>query len=321
MKKAIKIWLIIAAALMLAGFILLGGVMAMIKWDFTKLSTTKYETREYNITESFENISVMAKTADVVFVPAEGTECRVVCYEQTDAAHTVAVREGVLTIEWTDTRGWMSHIGFNFQTPKITVYMPAGAYDSLTVKSSTGGVNIPSEFSFESVDISLTTGFVTCKASVSSSLSIQTSTGAITLQDVSAGSLDLTVTTGKVTATNVACAGDISIKVNTGKSILTDVTCQSLISTGSTGDITLKNVIAAGKFSIERSTGDVTLDACDAVEISVTTDTGDVTGTLLTDKTFFVETDTGRREYPHMTTGGKCEITTDTGDIKISIKK
>jgi DUF4097 and DUF4098 domain-containing protein YvlB len=80
-------------------------------------------------------------------------------------------------------------------------------------------------------------------------------------------------------------------------------------------------VIASGAFVIKRTTGDVTFEGCDAAELLVATDTGDVEGTLLTEKIFFVETDTGRREYPKTTTGGKCEITTDTGDIKISIKK
>jgi DUF4097 and DUF4098 domain-containing protein YvlB len=117
------------------------------------------------------------------------------------------------------------------------------------------------------------------------------------------------------------CATDINIKVSTGEAVLAGVTCQNLTSNGDTGDIDLISVIASGSFSIVRSTGDVTFDRCDAAEILVTTSTGDVEGTLLSDKVFFVETDTGRREYPQSTTGGKCEITTDTGDIKISIKK
>lgn len=83
----------------------------------------------------------------------------------------------------------------------------------------------------------------------------------------------------------------------------------------------MKNVIATEKFSIERSTGDVTFDGADAAEIFVKTDTGDVKGSLLTDKVFITETDTGRVDVPKTTIGGRCEITTDTGDISIEIKK
>ena len=53
--------------------------------------------------------------------------------------------------------------------------------------------------------------------------------------------------------------------------------------------------------------------------MSVTTDTGDVKGTLLSDKIFFAETKTGRKDVPKTTAGGKCEIKTDTGDIIISV--
>ena len=64
----------------------------------------------------------------------------------------------------------------------------------------------------------------------------------------------------------------------------------------------------------------VVLDGCDAAEIFVKTDTGDVTGTLLSEKVFVTTTDTGKVEVPRSVSGGRCEITTDTGDIRISIR-
>lgn len=321
MKKSTIVWLVIAAALILAGGMTFGCAMTMINWDFAKLSTDKYETREYEITDEFQNISVLADTADVTFLPSDGTECRVVCYEQTNVSHEVAVKDGTLMVELIDTRKWYEHIGFNFQTPKITVYMPEGEYAALTVKTDTGDVSIPREFQFKSMDVSLSTGDVTCKASATEQLKIKTSTGDITLQDVSAGVLDLTVSTGKVKASRITCVGDISIRVSTGEAVLAGVTCQNLTSNGDTGDIDLTSVIASGSFSIVRSTGDVTFDRCDAAEILVTTSTGDVEGTLLSEKIFFIDTDTGHKDVPKTTTGGKCQIITSTGDIEISIER
>ena len=72
---------------------------------------------------------------------------------------------------------------------------------------------------------------------------------------------------------------------------------------------------------IKRSTGDVKFDGSDAAEIFIKTDTGDVTGSLLTDKVFITQTDTGNIDVPKTVNGGRCEISTDTGDIKISVKK
>ena len=42
-------------------------------------------------------------------------------------------------------------------------------------------------------------------------------------------------------------------------------------------------------------------------------------GTLLSAKIFVHRTSTGDIKLPETTTGGKCKISTDTGDIKISI--
>lgn len=319
MRKSTKIWLIIATSLVFLGLIVFGGVMTMQKWDFTRLSTTKYETNTHEIGEAYQSISVNTNTADVILVPSENTERRVICREEKNIKHSVAVKEDTLVIDAVDTRKWYEHIGISFGKPQITVYLPQGEYDALSVKSSTGDVEIPKDFNFESIDISEDTGDVTCYASVSQCIKIKTDTGNIRIENLSAGMLDLSVTTGDVKLLGVTSAGDVKISVSTGKTSATDVKCKSLISSGNTGDMSLKNVIAAEAFSIERSTGDVKLDGCDAAELRITTDTGDVKGSLLSDKVFITQTDTGRVDVPKATSGGRCEITTDTGDIKISI--
>ena len=321
MSKITKIWLVIATSLMLIGCITFVGVMSILKWDFTKLSTGKYETNNYEITENFNNISIITDTADILFVPSENQKASVVCHEQKNMKYSVTVQNGKLVIEIVDTRKWYEYIGISFGTPKITVYIPQGEYGALLVKSSTGNVEIPKEFKFENIDISESTGNVTNYASASENIIIKTSTGNIRVENVSANTLDLSVSTGGVTVSNVTTEGDVKIKVSTGKTHLTDIECKNVVSNGNTGAISLKNVIVAEKFSIERSTGDVKFDGCDAAEIFVETDTGDVTGTLLSDKVFVVETDTGNVDVPKTVTGGKCEITTSTGDINISIKQ
>ena len=321
MSKTTKIWLVMAASLVLIGCIIFGGVMTMLKWDFTKLSTGEYETHDYEIDENFNNISIVTDTADIVIVPSENQKTSVVCHEQKNAKHSVTVHNGKLVIEIVDTRKWYEYIGINLGTPKITVYIPQGEYGVLFVKSSTGNVEIPKEFKFENIDISESTGNVMNYASASENIIIKTSTGNIRVENVSAGTLDLSVSTGGITVSDVTCEEDIKIKVSTGKTNLTNIDCKNVVSNGATGAISLKNVIAAEKFSIERSTGDVKFDRCDAAEIFVETDTGDVRGSLLTDKIFIVQTDTGNVDVPKTATGGKCEITTSTGDINISIKQ
>ena len=72
---------------------------------------------------------------------------------------------------------------------------------------------------------------------------------------------------------------------------------------------------------MERDTGDITFDKCDASDIYIKTSTGDVKGTLLTEKVFYTQTSTGNIDVPKTVNGGRCEITTSTGNIKINIQK
>ena len=320
MNRATKAWLIAAALLILIGCILFGGVMIMLKWDFTKLSTGKFETSTHEITESFRSIQVNTDTADIVLVPTQES-CSVVCDEYEKVKHSVAVKDGTLVIEAIDTRAWYEHIGIEFKTPKITVYLPETAYDALVIKENTGNVEIPADFTFLSIDVSVSTGDVHCYASTENMLKIRTSTGNIGVEHVTVGSLELSVTTGKVSVTDVSCRGDATVNVSTGKAYLTDVVCRGLTSSGSTGDLSLKAVVASEMLSIKRTTGDIKLERCDASEIVLKTSTGDVTGDLLTDKIFVCTTNTGDIDVPNSSQGGRCEITTGTGDVRISVRQ
>lgn len=320
MKKTAKAWLVAAASLVVIGCVLFAVVMSTAGRDRSKLSTVIYETNTYEITEAFSDLSLTTDTADIVFAPSGDGKCRVECYEEEHAKHSVSVENNTLTVSINDQRSWDEYIGFTFDSPKITVYLPDTEYGTLAIQESTGNVEIPEEFSFESVDISASTGSIDLGASARDAVRIGTSTGDIQVENISAGSLELSVSTGEVTVTGVKCSGDIAVSVSTGKAQLSDVSCESVISTGTTGNIYLDNVIAADKLSITRSTGNVSFDGSDAAEIIVRTDTGDITGSLLTDKVFIAASDTGSVEVPRTVTGGRCEIDTDTGNIKIEIE-
>ena len=320
MAKKTKVWLMIGAALILLGGMIFGGAMMGLGWDFSKLSTAKFETNTYGVSGSFQNISVVTDTADVELVPAEDGKCTVVCREYQNAKHRVQVTGDTLFVVLENARKWYENIGIALEAPRITVYLPGEAYKAFTAKQSTGGVDIPESFSFETVHITTSTGAVNNRASASGRMWIKTGTGAIRLEGVSAGEIDLTVTTGAVSARDITCEGELKVKVSTGDASMTDVQCGSFVSTGSTGGLAMKNVIAAGTFSIRRSTGNVKLDRCDAAELYIELDTGDVTGSLCSDKVFIVQTDTGRVDVPKTVTGGRCEITTDTGDIRITVE-
>ena len=128
---------------------------------------------------------------------------------------------------------------------------------------------------------------------------MESDTGNIHIENINANKLDLSTSTGNLKIVNTKC--------------------KNLFSKSDTGNILLKNVIASEKFKIETDTGNVKFKDSDASDIFVKTDTGNVTGNILTDKVIFAESDTGNVDVPKVITDEKCEIITDTGNIKITI--
>ena len=302
MSKAAKKWLIAAAFLAALGGVLFAGAMAASGWDLTRLSAARYETNAYEPGEAFDNISIGVETAEIAFAPSQDGRCRIVCYEAENMRHSAAVRNGTLVIGTVDTRKWYDHIGiFHFyEQPTMTVYLPQKAYASLKIEGATGDVAIPADFAFEVLEI-------------------RSSTGDITVDAASVGALRLSTATGRISVNSMDSAGNLELKTSTGAVKLTDVTCAGLSAESSTGTITLRSVTAAGAFSIRSSTGGVRFEDSDAARITVRTSTGSVTGTLRTEKVFITETSTGKVEVPKTLAGGRCEITTSTGSIRVAL--
>lgn len=301
MNKKTKIWLIVAASLVVVGGLIFGGAMMLLKWDFSLLSTLKYETKEYEISEAYQEISIAINTADVVFVPSEDSKTTVICHEQEKVEHWVVVEDGRLCITANDTRKWYDYIGIQFGTPKITISIPAGEYGKLWVGASTGDVEIPENFKFESIDIRGSTGDITNRASASGIVKIKMTTGDICVENMSADMLLLDVTTGDMELSGIRC---------------------SIIETnGDTGDLTMTDVVTTGAIVAFRNTGNIKFDKCDSEKLLFSTQTGDITGSLLSDKIFLVESGTGSVKVPKTTEGGECQVRSETGDIKLKIEK
>lgn len=319
MSKTFR-WIIGATVLVVTGLIIFIVALCISGWDFSKISMVTYENNVYEIEEDFNDISLKTSTADIVFASSSDEKIKVVCYEQQKAKHSVSVKNGTLEINEINQKAWYDYISFDFRSPKITVCLPKDKYNALTIKDSTGDIEISKELTLKSVDISLTTGDVKCYASVTDFIKITMTTGDVTLQNATAGEITVSVTTGNVNISSVTCMGSVSVSIVTGKVYFTDLfSCKSITLTGTTGDAILNGVVVTEKMSIERSTGSVRLEKCDANEISVRTTTGDITGSILSSKVFFANTNTGRKSVPSTTTGGKCELTTTTGDIIISL--
>ena len=96
MKRSTVIWIVIAAALVVAGAAIAVGSMFALGWDFTKLNTGKTETKTFDVSEKFYDISVNTPAEDIVFARSDDGGCKVVCTEKKGARHSVKVKHGRL---------------------------------------------------------------------------------------------------------------------------------------------------------------------------------------------------------------------------------
>ena len=174
MKKII-IWIVIVFLIIFVGCIIGGGL----------IGTNNFETNKHEINDNFKDIKIMTDTADIVFVTSEEQNSLVVCDEQKNVKHLVKIKDNNLLIEVDDNRKWYEHIDINFNTPKITIYLPKNEYGKLWVESSTGDINIPKNFKFKSIDILEDTGNIVNYASVYENIKIKTSTGNIHTENIS----------------------------------------------------------------------------------------------------------------------------------------
>ena len=320
MRKSAKVAMLIASILCFVGVITCAVGLFGMKFDFSKLNTQPIVTNTHEVTEDFSHISIQTNTADVVFAVSEDDNCHVVCNETEKLTHLVSVEGDTLVIKREDHRKWYDHIGIFIGESSVTVYLPKYQYDHITIETDTGDVEMPRDFKFGETCVKTDTGDVTWRSIVFGSFTLTTDTGDITLEKIAVTkTLKITSNTGDIHLDGLEVT-KLETEVDTGKTIICDCLVGDSISAESnTGDVLLKNTRAQGRLVIETDTGDVKFDRSDAASIVVETDTGDVTGSLLSEKIFFTESDTGDIRVPQSMTGGRCEITTDTGDIEITV--
>ena len=297
MKKSKIVWIIIAVCCIALGTVISVVSLAKMGFDFKNLTTEKIISNEHNITENFSNIKIDVDTSDIEFVRSENNNCMVIAIDRENVKHTVAVKNNTLSISVEDNRKWYDYIGIHFGETSLTVHLPKDSYDSLSIKADTSDITVPKDFTFNTACIETDTGDVGFSANMLGLLDISTDTGHIGF--------------------GIIKAQDIILESDTGDITFNSSECKNISIENDTGDVLFNNTIVTEKISVTTSTGDVNFDYSDAEEISICTNTGDVSGRLLSEKVFICDSGTGKIDVPDSTSGGRCEITTDTGDIEI----
>lgn len=333
--------IIIAVSLIVAGSILAGcSLFAMDgTWDLLS-DMSKLSPIAETISQDFSNIDIAVCQTDVALLPSPDGSCYYKAEIYDNMPCTVNVENGTLTVRQQDNWRWYQYIGFfpMQRNASLEIYLPMDAYERLGVTGATSDITITNGFTFTNAGISNSTGDIDFAAKVTGELMLDCTTGDVLLQDTSADSIDISCTTGDVRISDISTtylsarvstgriqivradiADSLVAKATTGDLQLSLVDCESLNLTTTTGDGVLAQVIAGGNAVLHSNNGDWEFAGFDAADIQVETSTGDVVGSLLSDKIFLVDTTTGRTDVPQTTSGGICQITTTTGDVRIHI--
>ena len=290
------VFIIIAIVMIGLGFVLSFGAIVAMRFDFNKMNTILFRTNTYSIDNKFANIRINGAECSVRILPSNDALGKVVCQESDKIVHTVTVKDNTLMIERIDKRRWYEHFGVYWGHMEIEVYLPQSEFESLYVKNLSGDIVIPKEFHFESAEVQSTSGDIHFMAAVDGDLSAKTVSGELYLGEMLPQKLNIRSTSGDIAK------------------------CQTVTINTTSGEIEMSNVIADENIHIESVSGDVNLHQCDAASLWLKTVSGDVSGLLLTKKIFFVNTTSGDIDVPHLDSGGKCEVTTVSGDVEFDVK-
>lgn len=311
MKKRVLIPLIVFGSLTLC----VGANMAI-----SAIVNKVYEdTKEYDFSgQVIQNLEFDLHTSDLEFIKTNDLTQKVVCKETTKRRHKVSLDNGTLKVKH-EKRRFVDYVLMLSPQFKVSVYLPATNYDSLSIDISTGDTSIPSGFNFSSLDYFGSTGNVSVKSNVVNTTNVTVSTGNISLHDMSTKELNLTASTGRVYISNINVLGESKITTTTGRATIKNLKTNSLTMTASTGDIKINDSLVAKNAFIHASTGEINFIDSDAETLDLKTSTGDIKAVFLSPKTLDIDSG-GRVRTTGCGSGGKCKIATSTGDVTISVK-
>lgn len=278
-RKFLYIGLLLIGVGIIVGF----AGFALMGFRFKGL-TQKIDIREYTDESNIEKIVVNTDISDVSVGITDAEKIIITYGESKSIKINISVENGTLKIKEKGSANWfdmLSFIHFGNNEFKVKILIPEKALGEISISSDTGDISLE--------DIN-----------VKGNIKLDTDTGDIFIKTKEADSVSY---------------DDINIKTDTGDVTLTDVKAANLNVKVDTGNIKLNNTLVDDILKINTSTGDVKVEKSDAEEIEIKTSTGNIKASFLTEKVFVTSSSTGDIRVPESYQGGKCKLTTSTGDI------
>ena len=297
-----KTALIAALILLVVGALLAGAGWMLLQKYPIKQNVVKDTVYPFSSENLPNTIQITTFDSRVEILPIEGEEWRVVCRETEDRSHTVELVDGVLTVKQNgDVRKWYEYIGVlkSFQNPSIILLLPKQTYESLSVQSASGSIQVQEGFAFSNASLQNTSGFILCNSRIEGDLIVRNTSGSIYISGGVGGKLEVQ---------NVS--GSVQIK---------DATPTSVTVKNTSGGIDLINVVCSGSCKIENGSSSIKLENCDAASFYLKTVSGGIRANILSGKTFDCSSTSGGVNVPENREGGTFYARTTSGGIRVTV--
>ena len=255
MLKGKKLFLIIAAMLVVSGLVFVFVGFGIIGFRPQNLNTVKNKTETVLIEEDFSSIKVNAAAEDIVFKPTTDEKASVAVNTKENNDVSVAVVDNELRIDVTEGK-WNFGINFTDAEYNIIVLLPKKAFNSIEVNSTSGDVDILTNVSAADVNIKTTSGEISfCGNAVN---------------------LTADSTSGEISVQNTQLQNNMIITDTSGDVELENCDASYIEITTTSGDVS-GELLSEKKFEIKTTSGEVEIPHTKANAVcKVTTTSGDI---------------------------------------------
>ncbi len=352
MKPLAKNLMLIAAACIAAGIMLVVFAFAMCGFNVQALSTDlPYEEKSYTYDGTkVKSLNIKGLEYDVELITSNDNQFKITTFENEKEQYEIKLSpSGELSIRYETTKRWYDYIRLNIDLDDraITVAVPEGYLGPMDLSSNAGDVRMSGLNLKDTLEAETALGSIELNDLTSlKQMSFSSGSGTIQLKKVSAGGdIALETNLGDVKAESVQAAGKLSMKSGSGRikldessvnndlSINTNLGDVDIIATQIAGNMTvttgsgalhLTQTAAKGDVTLETSLGDIIFRQLSGNNLYITSSSGEVQGNILgkaDDYTIDARTSSGSLNVPHSANGPKLlQVSTGLGDIDIDFK-
>lgn len=322
MKKSVKVALIVAAVLIVAG-IAIGVVPAVIlKGDWNGLNFNNQFVEKTADFSGVRYIETETASYDVKFEASPDNELHVRWVDGKSFCFKVEQTGRSLKIEYVQNKTrWFESITLSIGVnTDVVVQVPTGKTE-IAASTKSGSVALDDLTLAGELTVASSSGRIKINnVSLPGSLSTSSQSGDVELSGVSGENVNASTNSGRISLNGVDAKAGIKVDSSSGRTEITDSSCVSVDAESSSGEIELKRVSVSGGVALESTSGRIVMDALDCAELDIGTSSGEVKGTLVgSGWDFDTRTSSGSVRVPEDSGTKKARIETSSGGIRIEV--